>query len=492
MLQLLKKQVSTAGKPLAYHRFRSVQQLKPLQVSRYADERRVIERTPPPEFRIERDSLGEFALPAHALFGIHTARAVENFPISGRLIGEFPELIAALARIKKAACKINVQEVLIPTHLLDPIVQACDEIAGGQFAEWFVVDIYQGGAGTSTNMNVNEVIANRSLQLLGKQLGDYEAVDPIGHINRCQSTNDCYASAVRLALFALNTKLVGALDSLVLSLSRKARQFANVEKLGRTQLQDAVPMTAGAEIGACASSLREDVRRLNELPGMFLEINMGGTAIGSGVGATTAYREKIVGAVAEEFDLPISPAHDPYEASWDVGAFVLYSGMLKRLAVKLSKIANDFRLLSSGPRGGLGELVLPERQAGSSLMPGKVNPVVPEALNQVAFRVFGLDTSITFAAEAGQLQLNAFEPLIFSSTYEAASLLCSAIRMFETKCVEGLSVDQDICLAKLELSTARATEAAVNLSYGRAAEIARHALASGQTWEEALRDLSED
>lgn len=442
------------------------------------------------DFRIERDSLGTYPVPQQALYGIHTARAVANFPISGRTIAIFPELLAALARIKKAACHVNAEQGVLPKHVISPIIQACDEVAIGQWNEHFVVDIYQGGAGTSTNMNVNEVIANRALILLGKQLGDYTTVDPIGHVNRCQSTNDCYASALRLAIYDLNEHLVNALARLAEALDDKAGAFSMIEKLGRTQLQDAVPMTLGAEIGAFAATLRKDLDRLRHIPEMFLEINLGGTAIGSGVGAGSGYRDGIVKAVAIEFSLPVTAAKDLYEASWDMGDFVLYSGLLKRLAAKLSKIANDLRLLASGPRGGLGELILPARQAGSSLMPGKVNPVIPEALNQIAFRIFGLDTSITFAAESGQLQLNAFEPLIYSSIHEAVTLLTAAIEMFRENCVEGLKANAAECRAKLDASVARATEASETLGYDRAASIARHALQSGKSWTEALVDLN--
>ncbi|WP_425470255.1 lyase family protein [Sphingobium fluviale] len=373
-------------------------------------------------------------------------------------------------------------------ELAAPISQACTEIARGRFAEQFVVDIYQGGAGTSTNMNMNEVIANRALLLLGKKPGDYATVDPLGHVNLSQSTNDCYASAVRLATYALNAGLVVVLDELVKSLARKADEYSDIPKLGRTQLQDAVPMTVGAELGAFAATLREDVLRLSELPDMFLEINLGGTAIGSGVGAKPGYRDHIVDAVAAEFNLPVRAADNLYEASWDMGSFVLYSGLLKRLAVKLSKLANDLRLLTSGPRGGFGEVLLPERQAGSSLMPGKINPVIPEALNQVAFRVFGLDTSITFAAEAGQLQLNAFEPLIFLSIHEAVTLLSAAITMFRVNCAEGIQVDAQQCRERLESSAASATEAAQSLGYTEAAKIARIAAANGMNWSEALQN----
>nr|WP_315457965.1 aspartate ammonia-lyase [uncultured Sphingorhabdus sp.] len=440
--------------------------------------------------RVERDSLGTYPVPKQALYGIHTARAVANFPISGTTIGSFPELIAALAKIKKAACRINTEQGVLPADLALPITQACDEVASGEWKDQFVVDVFQGGAGTSTNMNVNEVIANRALLLLGKQLGDYKTVDPIGHVNRCQSTNDCYASAVRLAVYDLNGRLVGALARLAEALDEKADAFAMIEKLGRTQLQDAVPMTLGAEIGAFATTLREDLERFTQLPEMFLEINLGGTAIGSGIGAGSGYRDGIVKAVAAEFGLPVTAAKDLYEASWDMGDFVLYSGLLKRLAVKLSKIANDLRLLSSGPRGGLGELILPARQAGSSLMPGKVNPVIPEALNQIAFRIFGLDTSITFAAESGQLQLNAFEPLIYSSIHEAVTLLSASIDMLRTNCVEGLEANAEECSAKLDSSAARATEASETLGYDRAASIAHHALQSGKSWAEALAEMN--
>ena len=413
-----------------------------------------------------------------------------NFPISGTIINTFPELIAALARIKKVACHVNAELGALPKHLVGPITRACDEVASGRWKDQFVVDIFQGGAGTSTNMNVNEVIANRALLLMGKQLGDYKTVDPIGHVNRCQSTNDCYASAMRLAIYELNGRLLCALGRLADALDEKSYAFAMIEKLGRTQLQDAVPMTLGAEIGAFATTLQKDFDEFSRLPQIFLEINLGGTAIGSGIGASSGYRDVIVRAVAVEFGLPVTAAKDLYEASWDMGDFVLYSGLLKRLAVKLSKIVSDLRLLASGPRGGLGELILPARQAGSSLMPGKVNPVIPEAINQIAFRIFGLDTSITFAAEAGQLQLNAFEPLIYSSIHEAVTLLSASMDVLRTSCVEGLEANAEECRVNLDSSVARATEASETLGYERAALIARHALQSGKSWTEALADIN--
>lgn len=443
------------------------------------------------DFRIERDSIGTYPVPKQALYGIHTARAFANFPISGISIGALPELIAALARIKKAACSVNAEQGVLPAHVVKPIIQACDEVASGQWNDQFVVDVFQGGAGTSTNMNVNEVVANRALMLLGKDLGDYNTVDPIGHVNRSQSTNDCYGSAIRLATYNINLKLVSALGSLTDALDKKAVAFVSIEKLGRTQLQDAVPMTICAEIGAFAATLRKDCDRLRQIPDMFLEINLGGTAIGSGVGASRAYRDGIIQSAGKEFCLPIVRAGDLYEASWDMGDFVLYSSLLKRLAVKLSKISNDLRLLSSGPRGGIGELILPPRQAGSSLMPGKINPVIPEAVNQVAFRVFGLDTSITFAAESGQLQLNAFEPLIYASIDEAVTLLTASIDMLREHCINGLEVNAAECRAMLDASTARATEASETMGYDRAAMIARHVLHSGKSWDKALTETAD-
>ena len=328
-------------------------------------------------------------------------------------------------------------------------------------------------------MNANEVIANRAMRILKAQAGKPVHVHPNDHVNRNQSTNDAYATAVRLTMMALTGALVDAVKLLALAFEEKAAEFAHVVKLGRTQLQDAVPMTLGAEFGAFATTLHEDATRLGEVAALFAEINLGGTAIGTGVAAHAEYRAHVCDTLADVTGLDVRPAANLIEATWDMGAFVLYSGMLKRLATKLSKISNDLRLLSSGPTGGIAEITLPKRQPGSSIMPGKVNPVIPEAMNAVAFRVIGLDLTITFAAEAGQLQLNAFEPVICLSLHEAATLLTRGMHMLRQNCVVGIEAKAEQCRANLEGSTALATELVPLIGYARAAAVAEHAQRHG-------------
>lgn len=437
-------------------------------------------------FRLETDPLGTVQVPSERLFGPQTQRAVENFQLSGVTIARMPVLIESLALVKKAAALANLDAGELAHELALPLMQACDEVARGELNDSFVVDVFQGGAGTSTNMNMNEVLANRALELMGHERGQYAILSPNDHVNRSQSTNDAYATAVRLTVHRLNADLVRALGRLAEAMDDKASEFADTPKLGRTQLQDAVPMTLGQEFGAFATTLREDAARAGDIGNFFLEVNIGGTAIGTGVGASEAYARLVVDKLREVTQVPVVRATNLIEATWDMGAFVLYSGLLKRIASKLSKICNDLRLLSSGPRGGFGEIRLPQRQPGSSLMPGKVNPVIPEAVSQIAFRVFGADTAITFAAEAGQLQLNAFEPIIIWSTYESVELLIAGLDMLADKCVVGIQADQAQCAANLMLSTALATELVPLIGYARAAEVAKLALASNITIESAL------
>jgi aspartate ammonia-lyase len=334
--------------------------------------------------RLEQDPLGEVAVPAERLYGAQTARAIANFPLSGRTVAEMPALLRALAQVKKAAALTNAAISELPAEIANAIVQACDEVIAGQWREEFAVDVYQGGAGTSTNMNMNEVLANRALEILGKPRGSYDIVNPNDHVNKSQSTNDAYATAVRLAVHRSNARLVAALRKLAKAMSGKAAELAPIAKLGRTQLQDAVPMSLGQEFGAFGTTLQEDAERADELASLFLEVNLGGTAIGTSVGASAAYGAHIVERLREVTGLDVVRATNLIEATWDMGAFVLYSGMLKRIASKLSKIANDLRLLASGPRGGFAEIRLPRRQPGSSLMPGKVNPVIRRGGGPVA------------------------------------------------------------------------------------------------------------
>lgn len=443
---------------------------------------------PQPPVRVECDSLGPVSIPFEKLYGAQTQRALINFPLSGTAIGAMPALVRNLALVKKAAARSNLDCGEIDATAAGAIIAACDEIIAGQWHDQFVVDVLQGGAGTSTNMNANEVIANRALELIGATRGDYARLSPNDHVNRSQSTNDAYATAVRLTVVDLNQRLVSALAQLEKAMAEKGREFEHIPKLGRTQLQDAVPMTLGQEFGAFAATIAEDMARADELASFFLEVNLGGTAIGTGIGASEAYRKCISRHLADVTNLPVKNAANLVEASWDMGAFVLYSGLLKRVASKLSKIANDLRLLSSGPQGGIGEISLPDRQPGSSLMPGKVNPVIPEAVNQVAFRVFGLDLSVTFAAEGGQLQLNAFEPLILWSTHEAVDLLVAACYMLVENCVEDIKARADQCAENLQKSTALATALVPVIGYSRAAAVAQHAQRSGSL-RSALEEL---
>ncbi len=440
-------------------------------------------------FRVEHDPLGEVEVPDDRLFGAQTARAVANFPLSGRAIADMPALLMALAQVKKAAARANQEAGELDPKIATAIIAACDEVIAGDHRSEFVVDVYQGGAGTSTNMNMNEVLANRALAHLGLPRGRYDVVHPNDHVNRSQSTNDAYSTAVRLAVHALNGSLISALGRLHAALREKERAFSGVAKLGRTQLQDAVPMTLGQEFGAYATTIGEDAARADEIGRLFLEINLGGTAIGTGVGASPAYVARVIDELRAVTGLDVRRAANLIEATWDMGAFVLYSGLLKRIASKLSKLANDLRLLSSGPRGGFGEIRLPERQPGSSIMPGKINPVIPEALNQIAFRVFGADTTVTFAAEAGQLQLNAFEPLILWSIHEAVDLLVAGIDTTIARCIEGLKADEEGCAANLSRSTALATALVPHLGYARCATFAKAAIARRTDLRAAVADL---
>ncbi|WP_104825843.1 aspartate ammonia-lyase [Rhizobium sp. NXC24] len=426
--------------------------------------------------RIEYDPLGAISVPSNRYFGAQTARAIGNFPISGIAIRSMPFVIEALAHVKMAAAQANFEEGLLSEAKRDAILQACREVLAGEHDEEFLVDVFQGGAGTSTNMNMNEVLANRASEILGGARGEGRLVHPNDDVNRSQSTNDAYATAVRLSIIPASVALRDALTLLVAALNEKAEQFRDIRKLGRTQLQDAVPMTLGQEFAAFATTLLEDCERLIETERLFLEVNLGGTAIGTGVAASSSYRTRALGHLAKNTGLPVIGSKDLLEASWDMGAFMLHMGMLKRAAAKLSKIANDFRLLSSGPRGGIGEIILPALQPGSSLMPGKINPVAAEALNQVCFYVYGMDTTVGIAAEAGQLQLNAMEPVIIFSIHNAMSLLGNAVLSFARTCVEGVQANAARCEANLTSSTAFATELVTTIGYEAAAELVKEKL----------------
>jgi len=429
--------------------------------------------------RRERDSLGELDVPADAYWGIHTARALINFPITRRAIYNYPELVRALACIKLAAARANARLGVIPQPKAEAIQAACSEILDGRLHAEFRVGVIQGGAGTSTNMNANEVIANRGLEILGHAKGEYGHLHPIDDVNRSQSTNDVYPTAIRLAMVFALERFAAEHRALIAAFRAKGAEFQDVLKIGRTQLQDAVPMTVGQEFRGWATTLEEDQRLFAASRDALLEINLGATAIGTGITADPAY----AGAVREELSavlgFPVVTAPDLIEATSDAGAYVTLSGTLKRAAVKLSKICNDLRLLGSGPQAGLHELVLPARQAGSSIMPGKVNPVVPEVVNQVAFSVIGTDATVTAAAEAGQLQLNAFEPVMAHSLLQSINWLANACEMLRVNCVEGIDVDRARLRAEVAASVGVVTALTPYIGYEVAADLAHEALSTG-------------
>ncbi|GAC1336914.1 MAG: aspartate ammonia-lyase [Beijerinckiaceae bacterium] len=428
--------------------------------------------------RREHDLLGERDVPSDAYWGVHTLRAVENFPITGVPVGHFPEFVRALALVKQAAARANKRLGHLPAQKADAIDRACDRIAReGRFHDQFVVDAVQGGAGTSTNMNANEVVANVALEILGHAKGDYSALHPNDDVNMSQSTNDAYPTALRLAIIFAADPLIEALDELAFACKAKAVEFGDVLKIGRTQLQDAVPMTLGQEFDAFFATIKEDEARLREGAALFREVNLGATAIGTGINADPRYAALAVEELARAAHQALVPASNLIEATSDMGAFVFFSGVLKRVAVKLSKICNDLRLLSSGPRAGFGEIRLPAVQAGSSIMPGKVNPVIPEVVNQVAFMVIGHDLTVTMCAEGGQLQLNAFEPTIGYCLLSSMRHLTAAIGTLTNRCIIGIEADRERCLDLVENSIGLITALGPSLGYEVSSHIARRALA---------------
>ena len=431
-----------------------------------------------PEVRLEHDLLGDYEVPNAAYYGVHTARAMENFPITGIPISRYPDLIVALVCVKFAAATANHRLGLLDADRTEAIVQACLEIRSGHLHDHFVVDVIQGGAGTSTNMNANEVIANRALELLSHRRGDYARLHPLEHVNMGQSTNDAYPTAVKVALQFAVHRLQLAMSGLVTAFAEKAREFSGHLKMGRTQLQDAVPMTLGQEFGSYAVMVSEDADRLGEAAGLVAEINLGGTAIGTGLNSHRRYAEIVCEELRAITELPLVTAANLVEATQDVGSFVQLSGVLKRTAVKLSKICNDLRLLSSGPRAGLGEINLPSVQAGSSIMPGKVNPVIPEVVNQVAFEVVGNDIAISMAAEGGQLQLNAFEPIIAHSLFESLTHLTAACDVLRTRCVAGITANVAHMRATVDRSIGLVTALNPYIGYDAATRLAADALES--------------
>ena len=396
--------------------------------------------------RTEEDLLGAREVPLEAYWGIHTLRAMENFQISGSVVGDEEAFVRGMVQVKKASALANSDLGALDPEVAGAIVWACDQVlVAERCLDQFPVDQFQGGAGTSVNMNTNEVIANLALEYLGYAKGRYDIINPNDHVNKSQSTNDAYPTGFRLGLFTLVASLIEELERLIVSMRSKGKELVNVLKMGRTQLQDAVPMSLGQEFEAFAVLLEEEVSRLHNNAALLLEVNLGATAIGTGLNTPPDYQSTVVGRLREVTGLDIRGAHDLLEATSDTGAYVSMHAAIKRLAVKLSKICNDLRLLSSGPRAGLGEIRLPERQAGSSIMPAKVNPVIPEVVNQVCFKVIGNDVALTFAAEAGQLQLNVMEPVIAQTIFESINLLARGMSTLRELCIVGIEANEEVC-----------------------------------------------
>ncbi len=431
------------------------------------------------KFRVESDLLGELQVPADAYYGVQTQRALNNYKISNTRMCDYPEYVIAMAYVKMAAAEANARLGVMDRKIADAIVAACKEIAAGKLLDQFPVDMMQGGAGTSVNMNANEVIANRALELMGHKKGEYQYCSPNDHVNCAQSTNDAYPTAFRYTFFRMNRHLEKALQDLIDSFRTKGEEFKDIIKMGRTQLQDAVPMTSGQEFNAFANNLEEEIANLERNVVLLKEINMGGTAIGTGLNAVPGFAELCTKRLSEFSGDTFEKAPDLVEATPDTGAYVSYSAALKRLAVKLSKICNDLRLMASGPRCGLHEINLPPMAPGSSIMPGKVNPVIPEVTNQVCFKVIGNDTCVAFAAEAGQLQLNVMEPVIAQSILESQTWLINVMNTLRTKCVDGITVNAEHCYKMVKNSIGIVTALNPYIGYKASTKVAKEALETG-------------
>src|SRR5256885_8245696 len=438
-------------------------------------------RLRPQPVRIEHDLLGDRAVPADAYYGIHTLRALENFPITGTAISMYSDLVTALACVKQAAAIANCELGLIDDRRSVAIRLACEEIREGKLHDDFVVDVIQGGAGTSSNMNANEVICNRALEILGHSRGEYQHLHPLDHVNLSQSTNDVYPTAIKLALQLGIKRLLPEMSALRHACAEKALEFGDVLKVGRTQLQDAVPMTLGQEFSIYAVRRGEDEQRRREASDLIREINLGATAIGTGINAHPDYAPLVTTRLSEVSGVQLMSSPNLIEATQDAGSFVQLSGVLKRIAVKLPKTCNDLRLLSSGPRAGIGEINLPAVQAGSSIMPGKVNPVIPEFVNQIAFEVIGNDLTVSFAAEAGQLQLNAFEPIIAHSLFKSITHLRNGCLTLAERCVKGITANREHLRSSVENSIGVVTALNPYIGYANATEVAQEALATGRS-----------
>ena len=433
------------------------------------------------KFRVESDLIGELQVPIDAYYGVQTQRAINNYKISNTRMCDYPEYIIAMAYVKMAAAAANTELGVLDKKIGDAIVEACKEIVAGKLWDQFPVDMMQGGAGTSVNMNANEVIANRALEIMGHGKGEYKFCSPNDHVNCAQSTNDAYPSAFRYAFIRMNRNLVKSLQDLIDAFRAKGEEFKDVIKMGRTQLQDAVPMTSGQEFHAYATNLGEEILNLERNVNLLYEINMGGTAIGTGLNAKPGFADLCARKLTELTGEKFIAAPDLVEATPDTGAYVSYSGALKRLAVKLSKICNDLRLMASGPRCGLNEINLPPKAPGSSIMPGKVNPVIPEVTNQVCFKVIGNDVTVSFAAEAGQLQLNVMEPVIAESIMESITWLTNAMNTLRTECVEGITVNKERCYDMVKNSIGIVTALNPIIGYKASTKIAKEALVTNRS-----------
>lgn len=432
-------------------------------------------------YRIEHDFLGERNIPEEVYYGIQTLRALENFHITGIPISKEPLFIQAFGYVKKAAAMANEECGVLNPTISAAICKACDLLIEGKYLDQFVTDMIQGGAGTSVNMNVNEVIANIGLEFLGHKKGEYQYLHPNNHVNFSQSTNDAYPTAFRLALYVKIGHFIESLSALEKAFAKKSVEFGDVLKMGRTQLQDAVPMTLGAEFKGFSTTIREDIQRMQEARSLICEINMGATAIGTSINAPEGYPEIVTRHLKELTGIPVFLAEDLIEATCDTGAYVQISGVLKRCAIKISKICNDLRLLSSGPRTGINEINLPRMQPGSSIMPGKVNPVIPEVVNQTAYYVIGTDMTITMAAEAGQLQLNVMEPVIAFSLFSSLTYLQNAVYTLQEKCIDGITANEEVCRNMVMNSIGIVTSLNPLLGYEEAASIAKEALLTGKS-----------
>lgn len=432
-------------------------------------------------YRVENDLLGDLNVPEKAYYGIQTQRAIDNFHISGVRLYQYPEFIKGLAYVKWAAAETNFTLGLLDEKIKSAIVAAAKEVIEGKFDKEFPIDMVQGGAGTSTNMNINEVLANRALEIMGYQKGEYQYCSPNDHINLSQSTNDAYPTSIKLAAINSNVKLIEHLKLLITSFRQKGIEFKSVLKMGRTQLQDAVPMTLGQEFEAFAANLEEEIERLNQNSALFFEINMGATAIGTGLNAVPGYAKLCAENLAKISGHPFVSAPNLIEATPDTGSYVIYSSALKRMAIKISKICNDLRLLSSGPRCGLNEINLPPMQPGSSIMPGKVNPVIPEVMNQVCYRVIGNDLTVTMAAEAGQLQLNVMEPVLTYAIMESMELLANGMDTLRMKCVDGITANVEHCREMVLHSIGIVTALNPYIGYKNSTKIAKEALETGKS-----------